>query len=128
MVQELSNGLPSLDADIVVEEDTIDPMLIDDEPVPEPILAARDDSDVEEVIYYILSGYGTTIEELHYALVEFHVAIEYWGANEHVAEFEQEGVLELWTWFLDDLLVDSATSFLAGVDAAAHDIVRSVQQ
>ncbi|KAF7136829.1 hypothetical protein CNMCM5793_006347 [Aspergillus hiratsukae] len=124
MVQELSHGLPSLDTDIVMEEDTIDRMLIDDEPVPDLSAQARDDYDVEEVIYYTLSGYGITIEELQYVLVEYHVVIEYWGPNEHVAEFEQEGVLELWSCLLDDLLVDSATSFLAGADTAANDIVR----
>ncbi|RHZ49201.1 hypothetical protein CDV55_102286 [Aspergillus turcosus] len=121
MVQELSHGLPSLDTDIVMEEDTIDPMLIDDEPIPDLIPPAGDDFDVEEVIHYILSGYGITIEELYYVLVEFHVVIEYRGPNEHVAEFEQEGVSELWNWLLDDLLVDSATSFLAEVDTAAND-------
>jgi hypothetical protein len=32
MVQELSHGLPSTDTDAVMEDDTIDPTFIDDDP------------------------------------------------------------------------------------------------
>ncbi|RHZ54847.1 uncharacterized protein CDV56_104433 [Aspergillus thermomutatus] len=78
MIQELDHVFPSLSTDIVMEDETIDPMLIDQGPRQvwhrffDLILAARDDRGLEEVIHYILSEYGIPIEELRYELVEAH--------------------------------------------------------
>ncbi|PKX90210.1 uncharacterized protein P174DRAFT_515352 [Aspergillus novofumigatus IBT 16806] len=72
MVQELSHGLPATDTETVMEEETTDPVLIDDDPgqAQYPLL---DLSGLEEVIQFILSAYDITFKELRYELVETHV-------------------------------------------------------